>query len=186
METNLRPRRIGRLAIREFLRNRLKRKLLQDLRRGSIFCEADLQSCVYYHLRKFLRSDARWAVFNKAFISHLSVYPDIVLKRREVPRIAIELKEKRRLTRSWYARDLRKLHQLWRKGHKPIIGYMICLVRDSRPEIELQRLAEQAWRTQAQKKHLFPIIINAREHVGDWKKFRSRWQRHAKTTLRTK
>ena len=175
-------KRIGRLEIRQFLRDGLKSRISADLRRRRIASEADLHSCTYLHLRRFLRRDPRWTVFNKAYIKNLSVYPDLVLKRRNIPRIAIELKEKRRLTPRWFKGDLRKLQRLWVKGRRPITGYFICLVRQDEKEMKLQRLAK-GWRSATQRQHIFPIIINAHDHVRDWKAFQRWWKKHAKTDL---
>jgi hypothetical protein len=125
----------------------------------------------------------KWVVFNKAFIRGLSIYPDILIKRRGIPRIAIELKEKRSMSPGWFKADMKKLQSLWSRGERPIIGFLICLVRERRPEQVLQHLAESEWRTPTQRKHLFPIILNAREHVRDWHAFKHWWRRHAKMQL---
>ena len=177
--------RIGPQAIREFLRDGLRRKIVSDLRRKLIVSEADLHSCVYYHIRRFLRRDSKWAIFSKAFIQGLSIYPDILLKRRGVPRIAIELKEKRTMRADWFKADMRKLQVLWSRGQWPIIGFLICLVRERRQETVLRHLAEFEWRIPGQRKHVFPIIINVRDHLRDWHGFREWWRRHAKTRLGT-
>lgn len=175
--------RIGRQTVRRFIRETLRKRIIADLRQKAIASEADLHSCVYLHTRRFLRKDSQWTVLNKAFIRGMSIFPDILLKRRGIPRIAIELKEKRSMNRGWFKADMKKLQSLWSRGKKPIIGFFVCLVRDRRPEQVLQRLAESEWRTPIQRKHLFPVVINAREHVEEWNSFKQWWRRHAKTEL---
>ncbi|MHB2025828.1 MAG: hypothetical protein ACYCPQ_04205 [Elusimicrobiota bacterium] len=176
-------RRIERLDVRRFLQQKILIKLTSDLRRDRIFSEADLQSCIYYHLRCFLRSDNRWIVLNKAYIKGLSTYPDFLLKRNGVSRIAIELKEKRNLKKKdWFLKDLRKLQKLCRRSSRTLVGYFICLVRSRSEERDLQQQAED-WRKKAHRRHIFPVIINAYNRVNDRGKFDSTWKMNAKTNL---
>lgn len=174
--------RIGRLEIRDIIRSGLRRRLVTDLKQRRIASEADLQSCVYFHLRQFLARDTKWTVLNRAYVRDALVFPDLVLRRRGRTRVVMELKEKRTLKRSWFRTDAAKLQALWRRGNRPVIGFLLCLVRQKESEAALQRLAE-SWRTPRQRRHIFPVVINARSHIRDWDSFRDWWRQNAKTDL---
>lgn len=174
--------RIGRIEIRNIIRNRLRRRLLRDLRQRRIASEADLQSCAYFHLRQFLAGDPKWTVLNRAYVRDTSVFPDLVLRRRGRTRVVIELKEKRTLKTAWFKADVAKLQALWRSGNRPIIGFLICLLRQEESEDVLQRLAE-TWRTRRQRRHIFPVVIIARSHIRDWRSFSDWWRQNARIHL---
>lgn len=175
--------RIGRLSIRTFIRSGLRKRLIGDLRKRRIVSEADLQSCTYFHLRRYLSQDPKWTVLNRAYVRDTSVFPDLLLRRRGRTRVVIELKEKPTLKSGWFRADAAKLQALWRRGSRPIIGFIICLLRQRGTEVTLQRLAE-SWRTPRQRNHIFPIVINARSHVQGWNSFDDWWRQNARTRLR--
>jgi hypothetical protein len=156
-----------------------------------IYSEADLQSSVYYHLRRFMSGDPTWKVWNKYYIrrayngkSVFRMYPDIVLARvasRSKPRIAIELKERKQIVRRRLSNDAAKLYTLWKRG---IIrrGFLIYLFRNrKRSSSDLQREIS-SWLPAKYHYRIFPIIINAYDHVpkrkhDDWTK---RWNESAR------
>lgn len=174
--------RIGRIEIRNITRNRLRRRLLRDLRQRRIASDADLRSCSYFHLRQFLARDPKWTVLNRAYVRDTSVFPDLVLRKRGRTRVVIELKEKRTLKPAWFKADVAKLQALWRRGNRPIIGFLICLLRQKESEDVLQRLTE-TWRTRRQRRHIFPVVINAPSHIRDWRSFSDWWRQNARTHL---
>ena len=175
--------RIGRLSIRNFIKDGLRKRLVRDLRKRRITSEADLQSCTYFHLRRYLSRDPKWTVLNRAYVRDTSVFPDLILRRRGRTRMVIELKEKRTLNSGWFRADTAKLQALWRRGSRPVIGFVICLLRQKESEAALQRLAE-SWRTPQQRKHIFPIVINARFHIKEWNAFKDWWKRNSRTSVR--
>jgi hypothetical protein len=70
--------------------------------------EADLECCAYFHLRKYLHSDSSWKILARKH-TPTKHYIDLLLFRKEKPRIALELKwnkqsigkkDKRSLSRS--------------------------------------------------------------------------------------
>jgi len=79
-------------SVEIFLNSSLPGKLKKDLRTLRIIKEGDLECCVYHHLRRFLRRDPTWNVLSRRHSLHTGHYIDLVLFRREYPRIAIELK----------------------------------------------------------------------------------------------
>ena len=98
--------RIGRLKIRNLIRVGLRRQIVRDLKQRRIASEADLQSCVYFHLRRFLTRDTRWTILNRAYVRDTLAFPDLVLRRRGRTRVVIELKEKRTLQPGWFKADV--------------------------------------------------------------------------------
>src|SRR5574341_1265766 len=179
----MKKHKIQKIELHKFITRDLEKKLIIDLKNFRIASEADLQSCAYLHLRRYLNKDKKWSILNKAFIMNLSVYPDFVIKRRGRVRVGIELKEKRILTPKEVKRDLKKLQKMWKNGKLFNKGYLIFLVRDKKPEKELRRLAKKKWRTDSQKWHLFPIIINARDYIKGkkWDIFREWWRNNSRS-----
>lgn len=175
--------RIGLHSVRSFIKDGLRKRLVRDLKRRRIASEADLQSCTYFHLRRYLSRDPKWTVLNQPYVRDTSVFPDLVLRRRGKTRVVIELKEKRTLTPKWFRADAAKLQALWRRSHRPISGFIVCLLRQRETETALQKIAD-SWRTRYQRKHIFPIIINARCHIQDWNSFGDWWRKNARTNLR--
>jgi len=94
------PNRITISALEAFMRRTLPGKLRKDLLSFHIIREADLATCVYYHLRGFLKSDHTWRVFAERHSTRTGHFIDIVIfregkeasKKIQRPRIAIELK----------------------------------------------------------------------------------------------
>ena len=94
-DTKLTPAIIG-----NFIENKLKRKLKRDQQELKILSEGDLQSCVYYNLRKYcIKDTSNWFILNKLFIKSEKVYPDIAIGYlnndggQVYPKILIEIKE---------------------------------------------------------------------------------------------
>ena len=98
--TTLTPNDVGR-----FIKNEFTAKVEADFCKPPfrIFRERDLQSCCYFHLRRFLRQDQEWSVLNEPYLRNIKGrgkggHPDLVLFRRDRPVILIELKFRRRLS----------------------------------------------------------------------------------------
>jgi hypothetical protein len=92
--------RITVAALESFIRRKLPGRLKKDLLSFHIIREADLASCVYYHLRKYLSPDRKWKVFAERHSRLTGHFIDIVIfregkegsKKCQQPRLAIELK----------------------------------------------------------------------------------------------
>ena len=79
-------------AVEKFIKGELQQLLREDLLHHRIFKEADLECCVYFHLRKRLEHDKRWRIFGRKHSRRTGHYTDLVLYKRYSPSIAIELK----------------------------------------------------------------------------------------------
>lgn len=86
------PMRIRLIDVESFVKGQLRQHLQRDLRNLRIIKESDLETCTYYHLRKFLRRDSAWNILTRRFIPTTGFYVDVVLFRKEIPRLALELK----------------------------------------------------------------------------------------------
>ncbi len=79
-------------TVEKFIKGELQQLLREDLLHHRIFKEADLECCVYFHLRKRLEHDKRWRIFGRKHSRKTGHYTDLVLYKRYSPSIAIELK----------------------------------------------------------------------------------------------
>jgi hypothetical protein len=70
----------------------LRAKLFSDLSRLRIIKEADIECAVYYHLRRYIGEDRRWRVLARKHVRHTGHYVDLLIFKKKLPRIAIELK----------------------------------------------------------------------------------------------
>jgi len=172
-----------RRDVQKFIKYKLKSKIVRDLRNYKIITEADLQSCVYLYLRRYLRHDKRWKIFNQPHISKLwgtrktiDFFPDLVLAVNK-PRISIELKAKTTVKKSRIVHDARKLYRM-RKQKVIRRGYIIYVYRskDGDYEKDIQREAD-AWIKKY--RFVFCMMINAYEHVpkNRWNKWTEQWEK---------
>ncbi len=82
--------------LENFIQEELKKKLKTDFRELRIVREADVECCTYYHLRRFLKSDTRWKVFARRYSKKTKKYIDLLIFLRTEPKIAIEIKWRRK------------------------------------------------------------------------------------------
>ena len=101
-------KKVGLQRLESFLRNALRRQLTKDLRDFRMVKEADLECCVYYHLRRFLSGDEDWRFFARKHSRHTGHFIDLLGFRKQMPRIAIELKWDRRQITKKDRRSLRR------------------------------------------------------------------------------
>lgn len=87
-------------SVEKFLKTELQQLLREDLLQHKIFKEADLECCLYFHLRNRLGGENRWRIFSRKHSRKTGHYTDLVLYKRFTPCIAIELK--------WRTRELDK------------------------------------------------------------------------------
>ena len=120
----------------------LKKKLQHDLRNLKIIKESDLETCTYYHLRKYLRSDRSWNILTRRYIPTTGYYMDVVLFKNAIPRIALELKwHKKRLSkkdRSSLNASLQKL-----KVNK---AYFLTTTKDSQQYEKMRKHDDEKYR----------------------------------------
>jgi predicted AAA+ superfamily ATPase len=75
-----------------FISGAMRNRLQKDLQQNKMVKEADLESCVYYHLRRFLGADQRWRILARKYSPKVKRYPDLLIYRKGEPKIAVELK----------------------------------------------------------------------------------------------
>jgi len=153
-----------------FIKFDLKQKISRDLKNSRIFTEADLHSVVYFHLRKYLKKDNRWKIYNQPNFSKIwgerktiNVFPDLVLVKTK-PRIAIELKEKISVRESYIVHDAKKLHKLCKKGAIRN-GFVIYLYQNSKKNSEQEKQKEANFWIKKYSSHVYCIVINIFEHI---------------------
>jgi len=78
--------------IESFFRSKLKVKLHNDLRQFRITKEADVECCIYYHLRKTLPATGPWRVLARKYARRTEHYVDLLIFKNRLPRIAVEIK----------------------------------------------------------------------------------------------
>ena len=78
--------------IERFLRSKLKVKLHNDLRQFRITKEADVECCIYYHLRKTLPARGSWRVLARKYAPRTKHYVDLLIFKNRLPIIAVEIK----------------------------------------------------------------------------------------------
>lgn len=163
-----------RLDLQRFIKNELKQKIVRDLKNSRIFNEADLQSNVYLHLRKYLKNDNRWKIYNQPYITKMwggrktiKFFPDLVLAKTK-PRISIELKEKKSVKKTQIINDAKKLYKL-RKQNVIRKGFVIYLYQNSRENNEQDIQKEVNFWTKKYSPYVNCIMINAIQHISKGK-----------------
>jgi hypothetical protein len=81
---------LGKLE--NFLRSSVRTKLRNDLRLLRITKEADIECCIYYHLRRTLPAKGPWTVLARKYVPRIEHYVDLLILKKGRPRIAIEIK----------------------------------------------------------------------------------------------
>jgi hypothetical protein len=127
-------------------RKGLRKYVREDFRHHRINREADLEACVLYHLRNFLRPDKNWQIFARAYAKKLGRFPDITILHGKVRRLAIELKRNKKEIPK---KDRDTLNRFLGTQHARK-AYFITTVRnkldyrklDSKTELERNRLKE--------------------------------------------
>ena len=88
--------------IKDFIETTLRTKLKHDQENLRITSEGDLQSCVYYHLRRYFKKTPNWFVLNKVYMGKKDAskkVPDITIMylrndgKKLYPCFLMELKE---------------------------------------------------------------------------------------------
>jgi hypothetical protein len=82
--------------VENFMRHGLATKLRHDLKKLRITKEADIECCIYYHLRRTLPADGRWTLLARKYAIKTGHYVDLLVLRKKRPRLAIEIKWNRK------------------------------------------------------------------------------------------
>lgn len=168
--------------IQRFIKNQLLQKISSELSidKFGIVSEADLQSTAYFHLKQYLKKNARYKIYNKIYLTQYGkskgIYPDmVILRTRALPRIVLEFKEHSKLIKKHVKNDVKKLYHLRGMDH----GYLIYLTR----EIDNSDVLTGRAREMIPSKYLEkvdPLVINAfdtippqkhKEWIKNWNKY---------------
>jgi hypothetical protein len=93
-------KRITLSELEAFIKGSLTTKIRKDVSTIHMIREADVASCVYYHLRRFLHLDKTWRVFTQRHSKETGYIIDMVVLKGDLkqegkllsPRIAMEFK----------------------------------------------------------------------------------------------
>jgi len=166
--------------IHNFVTKRLVGKLENDCKKLRILTEGDLQGVIYYFLRAYIQKQGKkvWRILNKPYIrtlkrqkkDRIGIFPDIVIFQKNRPKIAIELKEARRIKQRAINYDLKKIIKLKKLGIKR--SYLILLTQtNEHDKIEWFN----AIKIRKGKFSVHTIMINPRQFLkkqkfNDWKR----------------
>ena len=124
-----------KLSIKDFdrfMRGPFRDRVEKAFEKHQIFCEADLQSFAWRWIKSFLERHeerrGKFRVLNKPFLRDCKTYPDLVVFRKRVPWVVIELKESRLLTKRSASSEHRKLLRA-RKILGAKRGYLVYVAR---------------------------------------------------------
>ena len=163
----------GLRKVESFVSESLPRRLKRDLRALRMVKEADLESCAFYHLRRYLRRDPTWNVYVRKHSIHTGHYIDLILFRRGFPRIAIELKWNRARMSRKDRRSLRRAIRILRVNK----GYFITTLIGAK---EYQKIRKVPLEKKRMMEIVIPLPVEGRG-LEDWKDkrkaFMSRMQR---------
>jgi hypothetical protein len=128
-------------AIQKFIRHDLRRKLRKDLRKLMIVKEADLECASYFHIRRFVAGDERWRILARKHSKKTGRYIDLLIFKNARPRIAIELKWRRKKITGKDRRSLQtSLKQL--QVNK---AYFICAIPNRSTYRRLKKLSHEKY-----------------------------------------
>ena len=124
-----------KLSIKQFhrfMRGKFRQSIERAFTSHQIFCEADLQSVAWRKIKLFLEqheeSSGKFRVLNKPFLRDCKTYPDLVVFRRNIPWVVIELKESRVMTQQRAPQERDKL-LLAKNLLRPKRGYLVYVAR---------------------------------------------------------
>jgi len=129
--------------ILDFVEFSLPNSLTREQKEFKILSEGDLQSCVYYHLRRFFKKKkySRWYIINKLPMGDRSaakLFPDIAITwmsikkpRKSYPDILIELKESMNFKEETARKEIKKLQKML-KYYRLYYGFFLYACLDKR------------------------------------------------------
>ena len=141
---------------------------MNDQKECTITSEGDLQSCVYYHIRKFIKQKkiVNWYVLNKLSMGKIKdskKFPDIAIVRmREkgevTPIFLIELKEDKKFNPKRVKKDIKKLSDLVKKHKKLEQTFFIYAVLDKK--LTQKEIEDEITNLKPNDGWMIPIAIN--------------------------
>ena len=141
---------------------------MDDQKEFKITSEGDLQSCVYYHIRKFIKQKkiVDWYVLNKLSMGKIKdskKFPDIAIVRMKeqgevTPRFLIELKEDKKFNPKRVKKDIKKLSDLVKKHKKLEQTFFIYAVLDKK--LTQKEIEDEITNLKPNARCMVPIAIN--------------------------
>lgn len=128
-------RKVSLSAVEKFIQHDLRWSLRRDLRNFKIVKEADLECASYYHLRRLVSADERWRILARKHAKETGRYIDILIFKNARPRIAIELKWRRKNI----TKKDRKSLQASLKKLQVNKAYFICAIPNTSLYTRLQK-----------------------------------------------
>jgi hypothetical protein len=141
---------------------------MNDQKEFKITSEGDLQSCVYYHIRKFIKQKkiVNWYVLNKLSMGKIKdskKFPDIAIVRMKekcevTPIFLIELKEDKKFNPKRVKKDIKKLSDLVKKHKKLEQTFFIYAVLDKK--LTQKEIEDEITNLKPNDGWMIPIAIN--------------------------
>ena len=169
--------------IQNFIKNKLVKRLKTDQKNLKILSEGDLQSSVYYHLRREIKKKnyENWYVLNKLYMGEKEdekKVPDIAIVYLKYdgetvyPKILIELKETigplSTNSKKGYKKDIEKLKKLMENKKIKKAYFLLAVLPDPRKEgtsktpfMYRTKEIEQTISENKFSSRIEPIIINS-------------------------
>ena len=157
---------------------------MNDQKECKITSEGDLQSCVYYHIRKFIKQKkiVNWYVLNKLSMGKIKdskKFPDIAIVRmrekgKVKPIFLIELKEDTKFKPKRVKNDIKKLSDLVKKYNKLKQTYFIYAVLDE--NLTQKEIEDEITNLKPNDRCMIPIAINM---MGE-----KQFPKHSKTYMK--
>jgi len=157
----------------DFIDRSLSRKLTNDQKHLLIVSEGDLQSCTYYHMRRFFKKKkfTKWHILNKLPMGERKTakkYPDLVIvwmvekkPKGNYADILIELKESINFKPETARNEIKKLQKMV-DYHQASSGFFLYACRDKRENKKvkhtdkiMEEMVSKDW-----KNNLIPKTIN--------------------------
>ena len=117
----------------EFVKKDLRKELIHRYQSYEIFSEADLQALVGQLLKAFIEQydtkPERFMVLHKPYLKDLRIHPDLVIFRKGLPWIAIELKETKKANTSSATKDYLRILNVRSKFKSLKRGFLVYLSR---------------------------------------------------------
>lgn len=167
----MRQKKFSLAQVEEFIRKGLPGKLKRDLALLRMVKEADLECCVYYHLREYLHLDKRWRIFTRKHSPQTEHFIDVLIFHDLDACISMELKWDRRRISSKDRGSLDKSIKSLRV--KRAIFLATCIGNEGYEKIKKKEI---------EKNHLFELIIPlgmSGDELKEWKNRRRSFKRIA-------
>ncbi len=157
--------------LEHFMRHSLAVKLRNDLRKLRITKEADIECCMYFHLRRTLPADGIWMLLARKYARRTDHYIDLLVLRKKCPRLAIEIKWNKL---SMPKKDLLSLNKALRKM-RVNKAYFVSVGPDVSHE-NYNRMAKNE--SQKYRLHEIPVGLGitsaeAEGRIKEWKQERN-------------